>query len=283
MDNELKSKLDRFYFHTAEREVSKSKHAACLICCKVIEDDERFRVNAKHPQGTPKCIHIECYENAKLEYNETKQCKDVIEDSMTQDDMHQDWDFLPAGNAYLTKVVKKIGPYEIRSSKIQITKRKVRKTVLTTVGIRAPKENIEKAKAMEQQTEDDRKIKRDKSSVYRGKREGQYAEEFYEAVLQYLNFSHKYDDIAEEIAHNAASHACEVGSERVGRTKTIPLAEKAAMGARAYIRHNHTTYDDKLRETANNLEISELPKDMYRDIKSNTMDEVTIFINKHRE
>ncbi len=70
-----------------------------------------------------------------------------------------------------------------------------------------------------------------------------------------------------------------VGSERVGRTRKLNLEEKAALAARAYIRHKHTQYEDKL---VNPELILDPESYLYHEIKSEAEDEVDEFLEKHR-
>jgi uncharacterized protein DUF2293 len=71
-----------------------------------------------------------------------------------------------------------------------------------------------------------------------------------------------------------------VSSGRVGRTKQLPLEERAALAARAYIRHRFTDYEDQLVErdpfegTLDDFE--------YRDIKRRAHDAVGDFLTAHQ-
>ena len=76
------------------------------------------------------------------------------------------------------------------------------------------------------------------------------------------------------------THATQVGSERVGRTRKLPLEEKAMLAARAYIRHNYTNYENQLL----NFEFLLEPGDyLYREIKSETDEAVNKFLSHHRK
>ena len=67
-------------------------------------------------------------------------------------------------------------------------------------------------------------------------------------MLRYLNFSPRHRALAKEIADGAAQQATAVGSGRVGRTSKLTLEEKVELAARAYIRHHHAHYEERLVE-----------------------------------
>ena len=66
-------------------------------------------------------------------------------------------------------------------------------------------------------------------------------------VVAWLDFAPEHAELAEQIATLAADRAVVVGSGRVGRTRLLPLEERAALAARATIRHRFTD-DDRLAE-----------------------------------
>jgi len=45
-----------------------------------------------------------------------------------------------------------------------------------------------------------------------------------------------------------ADHAFEVSSGRVGRSSSVEIEKKIELAVNAYVRHNHTTYDDLLNQ-----------------------------------
>ena len=80
-----------------------------------------------------------------------------------------------------------------------------------------------------------------------------------------------------------------VGNGRVGRTRTLPLKERAALAARAYIRHRHTDYEQKLIGIdALEIDLEELddPDDLdcvdYQEIKRAAQPDVDAFLDEHR-
>ena len=149
-----------------------------------------------------------------------------------------------------------------------------------TLGIWAPKENIEAAKKLAEETTAQREAKRVVSRKQREKQEAKYRERFAEAVYEYLNFSRRYRKLARDIAKAVAERATEVGSERVGRTSKLTLEEKAMLAARAHIRHNYTKYDDKL---VNPEPILDPHSYSYHEIKSEAEEDVDEFLDKQRK
>ena len=67
----------------------------------------------------------------------------------------------------------------------------------------------------------------------------------------------------------------------MGRTRTLSLDERAALAARALVRHRHTSYEDDLFDAS-----LEDPWDedlWYREIKSEAQSAVDDFLARHRE
>jgi hypothetical protein len=182
------------------------------------------------------------------------------------------WVFLPAGEAFTTRTVKAMGPHwlEVKAAK-GYTRR---------LGMWAPEKNVDAAIKLAQETREQRETKRMASREQREKQEAKYRNQFAEAVYIYLDFTPRYRKLARKISQETAERATVVDSERVGRTKKLTLEDKAALAVRAYIRHNHTKYDD-------NLAGPELILDphsyYYHEIKSEAEEEVDEFLDKHRK
>lgn len=167
------------------------------------------------------------------------------------------WEVLPAGDTFVTRQVKMMRPHWVA--------KKPAKGYTSTLGIWAPKENIEAARKLAEETRMQRERKRAISQAQREKREANYREQFSEAVYQYLGFATKHDGLARDIAKATAEYATRVGSERVGRTRKLSFEEKVILAARAYIRHNYTKYEDRLLGLEYPLERGDYT---YREIKS---------------
>jgi hypothetical protein len=52
----------------------------------------------------------------------------------------------------------------------------------------------------------------------------------------------------DEEAAAIAAHACQVGTGRVGRTRTMPLDERVEAAVAAHTRHRYTDYEERLEE-----------------------------------
>jgi len=203
------------------------------------------------------------------------------------------WQFLPSGDAFVTRRVKALGPYW--------TVLKKRKGYTATLGLLAPSENIEAANRTSQETDDERRAKRTAANRYRAVREKRYSKELETAILEYLDFAPEHRALGAQIAAKAASRAAEVGTGRVGRTRLLTIHEKARLAARAHIRHVYTTYerrlerasrgknwitDDGLDKEEGPPDIDDLPveidEDTHREIKGLADTEVDEFLEAHR-
>jgi hypothetical protein len=181
------------------------------------------------------------------------------------------WESLPSGDAFVTRRVKLMGPHWVA--------KKPAEGYTRTLGIWAPKENIEAAQKLAEETTTQREAKRLISRVQREKQETKYRDQFADAVCKYLDFAPKHEQLAHDIAKAVAEHATQVRSERVGRTRKLPLEEKAMLAARAYIRHKYTEYEDELLGLGFPLKTSDY---LYQDIKSDAAEAVDWFLDSHR-
>ena len=182
------------------------------------------------------------------------------------------WDILPPGDAFVTRHVKLGGPHWVA--------KKLAKGYTTTLGIWTPKENIAAAQKRAEETMAQRESKRVISRAQREKQEAKYRQQFVETAYRYLAFAPKHKKLAQDIAGGAAESATEVGSKRVGRTRKLPLEEKVELAVRAYIRHNYTDYEDRLRDSEFPLERNDY---LYREIKSEAHEAVDEFIDHYRK
>jgi len=190
-------------------------------------------------------------------------------------DIPDGWEFLPRGDAFLTRRVKAAGRYWLAWS--PRTRSRPHRRAL---GLWAPKATIEAAQTEADATQAKRVRQRAEGAKYRARQEDRYREHLAAAIVDYLDFAPEYGDLAADIAAAAAARAGEVGSGRVGRTRTLTLEERASLAARAHIRHRHTTYHEALAELSDGL----LSGDewIYREAKSTAQLEVDIFLDRHR-
>jgi len=147
------------------------------------------------------------------------------------------WEFLPAGDAGITRKVTGKGVFW----KVQV--KKGRRVI--SKGVWAPSETIASAK---QETERVRstdaykkRLKYDRQR--REEKQHRYEKEFYTEVRNYLSFAPLYKQIEEEIAKEVTDFAIPVGSGTVARTTMIPVEERAARAVIAWMRHKTTAYD----------------------------------------
>ncbi len=181
------------------------------------------------------------------------------------------WEFVPSGNAFLTRTMKKLGPHWI------LLRRDGKYTY--NVGILCPIDNIAKARELETQSQSKREERREKSRKYRDKSELNYRKEVEELMFSHLDFSERYSKLAHQICSRAAEHATIVGSGRVGRTKQVPLEHRAILAVRAHIRHAYTRYEEKLAKES----MFDLDGEMHAILKGEANEEVDQFIWKHRD
>jgi len=144
---------------------------------------------------------------------------------------------VPTGNHFLTRTIKK------RADCVYVRMKKHRKGNFSrAIGIMAPRNIVEDAKQLAQETEEDRLTKREKAAEYRAKQEELHRKHMQAEILRL------YPNMPPKEAGVIADHAFEVGSGRVGRVSAIDLNKKLELAVKAHIRHQHTEYDDMLND-----------------------------------
>ena len=222
--------------------------------------------------GDPTAEHLEVYDTKSGLWHPER-------GELTQPD---GWGFLPAGDAFVTRRVKAAGVYWV------LFRPKGRREHRRQLGLLAPADAIASARIEADTTASRRDRERVASTRQRDKNEARYRAEFTDAVMRWLNFSSEHAAIASEIARGAADRAAVVGSGRVGRTKTVTLEDRAALAARAFIRHRYTDYEDQLFSLelsafdhsidADIVEVGDYPK-----IKQAAHRAVDAFLDAHRQ
>ena len=81
------------------------------------------------------------------------------------------------------------------------------------------------------------------AKVRREREQQDYVEELCRAVLAFLDFDQRHLELAARKAELVTEHATPVGSGTVARTERIPLPDRAAAAAIAWMRHQTTGYD----------------------------------------
>jgi hypothetical protein len=186
-----------------------------------------------------------------------------------------DWDFLPSGDAFLTRRVTAAGKYWV-AWRPRGRNRPHRRRL----GLWAPREAIETAWTEAAATQEQRAEQREQGAKAREKQEVVYRDELEEAIRRFLAFAPEHNALADQVAQEAATRAAVVGSGRVGRTRTLSLEERAALAAKALIRHRYTGYEDDLFDAS-----IEDPWDegfWYREIKAEAQRDVDDFLAQHR-
>ncbi len=148
------------------------------------------------------------------------------------------WECLPPGDAGLTRRVKAAGPTWT------VQEKKGRKVF--SRGVWAPADNIAACRQQldaERCTEQYAK-RRASDAARREKKQEAYVEDFHGAVVDFLDFASKYNQLAISLAHAVTSHATPVGSGTVARTQRIPIERRAEAAVIAWMRHQTTAYDD---------------------------------------
>jgi hypothetical protein len=186
-----------------------------------------------------------------------------------------DWAFLPSGDAFVTRTVKAAGRYW-PAWRPRGRNRPHRRLV----GLWAPAETITEAQRAAVETAERRARQREQGARQRARSEDRYRAELATAILDYLDFDTTHADLAGQIADGAAGHAAIVGSGRVGRTRKLPLEDRAVLAARAWIRHRFTDYEDRLNSLyGDDLLLDEID---YRGIKHDAHSAVDTFLAEHR-
>lgn len=185
-----------------------------------------------------------------------------------------DWEYLPTGDAFLTRTVKAAGVYWLSWAPRSRNRRHRR-----LQGLWAPATAIRAAEERAKQTAAKRAATRAQSERSRARREQRYQDELQEAILGFLDFSPAHAELAEQIAEDTAAHAAVVGSGRVGRTQLLSLEQKAELAARAHIRHRYTSYHHELDQIPFEAWDED---DIYREVKGAAHHAVDDFLGEHR-
>lgn len=187
----------------------------------------------------------------------------------------ENWEYLRAGDAFLTRTVKRLGPTWV------LKKPDSKRRYTRTLGLYAPAENIRKAEAMSAETQEGRAKQRQRSARQRAQKEETYRAAFRQAVLEYLDFAPEHSALAEKIADGVVAHACPVGSGTVARTSMLDLKDKARLAVRPYVRHRFTDYEEQLTPMESFLS-PKIDSESYREAKETANEEADEFIRAHR-
>jgi len=148
------------------------------------------------------------------------------------------WSLLPPGDAALSRRIKKA--HDCWIIKTQKRRRMV------SLGILSDHATIERLRAERALELEDPSYQRklDAGRARREKQEVAYGEEFRTAVLAFLDFAPEHLSLAVRMAQLVTDHAIPVGSNTVGRTKRIPIEQRAESAVIAWMGHQNTAYDE---------------------------------------
>ena len=147
------------------------------------------------------------------------------------------WILLPPGDAALTRRTKAAGDHWI------VQEKKGRRTF--SKGVWAPAKTIDRIRReleAERSTESYAKRK-EGDARRREKAQAEYVEDFFGAVVSFLDFHSEHEELAQQMARAITDHATPVGSGTVARTKRIPVERRAEAAVIAWMRHQTTAYD----------------------------------------
>jgi len=149
----------------------------------------------------------------------------------------EDWSFLPAGDAGLTRSVKAKGMTWV--VRVRRGRRYISKGIWARdADIQRSREEVEEKRATPEY------VKKLKSGrIRREKKQQEYVVVFFNEVLRFLDFHPKYQKMAKVLAEKVVAHATPVGSGTVARTRRIPVARRAEAAVIAWMRHQTTSYE----------------------------------------
>lgn len=148
-----------------------------------------------------------------------------------------DWVLLPPGDAAMTRRVKAAGQFWI------VQEKKGKK--IFSRGVWAPSDTIDRIRSeLEAERSTESYAKRKVAEAKRREHaQEEYVEDFYGAVLSFLNFHPSHAERGRLLARAVTDHATPVGSGTVARTKRIPVEKRAEAAVIAWMRHQTTGYD----------------------------------------
>lgn len=147
------------------------------------------------------------------------------------------WELLAPGDAALSRRIKQDGPTWT------VKEKKGRKEF--SRGIWAPADRIAALRVARELEKQDPAYNKKLAAgrERRVKAEVAYAEDFTQALRDYLNFHPRYALLSDRLSQLIAAHATPVGSGTVARTQRIPIEQRAEAATIAWLRHQTTAYD----------------------------------------
>jgi hypothetical protein len=148
------------------------------------------------------------------------------------------WVLLPPGDAALTRRVKAAGDHWV------VQEKRGRKAF--SRGVWALAATIDRIRAeLEAERSTETYAKRKAADAKRRENvQADYVEDFFGAVVNFLDFHPDHAELGQRLARAVTDHATPVGSGTVARTKRIPVEQRAEAAVIAWMRHQTTGYDD---------------------------------------
>lgn len=148
------------------------------------------------------------------------------------------WQLLPPGDAALTRRVKAAGDHWL------VQERRGRRVF--SKGIWAPADTIDRIRGELKAERSTEQYAQRKAAAARRREQVQseYVDEFFQAVVQFLDFHESCAELQHKLAQAVTTHATPVGSGTVARTQRIPVERRAESAVIAWMRHQTTAYDE---------------------------------------
>ena len=162
---------------------------------------------------------------------------------------------------------------------------KRRQGYTATLGVLCPETSLTAAERRRAEIAASRARHRLVGRASRERAEERHRAEREKEIVDFLGFKPKHAALAREIARGAVARATPVGSGRAGRTRRMPRSQRAELAARAYLRHRHTTYEERFANASEGTEFSyELEPDdpLYREARAGAQRHVDDFLAGHR-
>jgi len=149
----------------------------------------------------------------------------------------EDWAFLRAGDAAVTKSVKAKG--EVWVVQVRKGRRMISKGIWANGAdiLNSQQEIQARRSTPEYAKQRERDLARQKA------KQGAYVSEFFAEVIKFFDFHPRYQREARLLGERITVHATPVNSGTVARTKRIPIAQRAQAAVIAWMRHQTTAYD----------------------------------------
>lgn len=155
-------------------------------------------------------------------------------------DMPDGWEFVPSGDPALTRRLKQV------AADYWVVKRKFgRREYGVGLCVPAGLAGTITADLQRERETPEYKQKLENSRKHREKKQEQYQDDFEAAVLKFLAFHTRWNELALRFARAVTQFTTPVGSGTVARTERIPIEERARAAVIAWMRHNTTNYDHR--------------------------------------